>query len=229
MSITDLFQNMKYYYEISKLNRDKSELFQTTSVMYILWKSAFNPILFVVTFHPWLIENKCQWYQSGAELQNKNRNMASAKSAVGQHWATSSSVSPLRLLIACGQSGSNPGTQVSASVCGCLCVFLLFPDRRKDSFHPKHAFLEKAGGPCPWARREGPSPDVPCYQWFPRLASLGKAGWTCSKISITCIIVLTLPESKHTMKTTATATISSPSLNTKAALSHSQTAFLKPS
>lgn len=141
--------------------------------------------------------------------------MASAKSAVGQRWATSSSVSPLRLLIACGQSGSNPGTQVSASVCGCLCVFLLFPDRRKDSFHPKHAFLEKAGGPAPGPGERGPA--LMCH------AISGSQGWPAweklggpvPKSALHALFFLPSPSPKHTMKTTATATISSPSLNTR--------------
>lgn len=41
--------------------------------------------------------------------------------------------------------------------------------------------------------RETSGPGVPCYQPFPRLASLGKALWMSSKISITCIIVFYPP------------------------------------
>lgn len=147
--------------------------------------------------------------------------MASTKSAIGQRGAKACHCH-LWDVSACGQAGPNLGSNLVQAF---ACVSSIL-----DSFHPKHACVEKAGGrPCPWARRKGPSPDVPCYQWFPRLASLGKAGWTCSKISITCIIVLTLPESQAHNENNSNSHNLKPFSEHKAALSHSQTAFLKPS
>lgn len=55
-------------------------------------------------------------------------------------------------------------------------------------------FIHRKRLPCPVLGGGGCAPGVPHYQWFPRLASLGKAAWTGSKISITCTIVLTLPD-----------------------------------
>lgn len=122
------------------------------------------------------------------------------------------------------QSGSSLARRLSVKAHSlCLCVFLLFPGRRKDSFHPVHSCRVQATGSAPVPRERRPA--LVCH------AISRSQGWPVWEKLCGCIpksalhaLLFFLPSlhPEHTMKTTAAATDSSPPSQHKAALSHLQ-------
>lgn len=202
---------------MSSLAQNKKEL-----CFYSKWwkqKVSQTRILFVFAFHPWLIRTSAADISPGKTAKQTPE--------YGRRRAAWTNVPPHLLQLV--DIGMRCGVLLNASVCGCFVCVSAIP-RQEEGFLSSQTYLLGEGGrPCPWARREGPSPGVPCYQWFPRLASLGKAGWTHSKISIICIVVLTLPESQAHNENNSNSHNLKPFSEHKAALSHLQTAFLKQS
>jgi len=110
-------------------------------------------------------------------------------------------------------SMSKLGTQLSANVC--VCFFYSQAGGRIPFIPNMLAWRRRAGSPAPGPGERGPA--LMCH------AISGSQGWPAweklggpvPKSALHALLFLPSPSPKHTMKTTATATISSPSLNTR--------------